>query len=99
MWPILSVAFEGALLSVVGYILLAKARAPSNPSRTEVITLNLLCVVAAAIFALFVDDHGRAPALAFVIAGLEPVIVAGILFTQRRKHPVNQRQLSTHCGH
>lgn len=89
MWPMLSVAFEAALLTVPGYFLLAKAKAPNDPANAEIITLNVACVVAAAMFALFLDSHGRAPALAFVIAGLEPLVLAGMLFTLRGRHPVS----------
>ena len=89
MWPLLSIAFEAGILSVVGYFVLARARAPNNPSGRGIITMNVLCVVAAAIFAEFFDGHGRAPALALAIAALEPLVLAGIMWMR-----VGERRVS-----
>jgi ABC-type polysaccharide/polyol phosphate export permease len=83
MWPFISVALEAALLSVVSFALLSKAKAPNKASPTEMVALNVVCVGAASIFALFLDNHGRPPVIAYIIAALEPLLLAAVLATQR----------------
>ena len=85
MWAMLSVALEAALLTVVGSLLLARAKAPTQPSIKELLALNVACLLAACVFALFLDTHGQAPVAAYFIAGLEPLLLAAVLATRRNR--------------
>jgi hypothetical protein len=83
MWATFSVAFEAALLFVVGCVLLVRAKAPNKANLKELVVLNVACVLAASVFALFLDTHGRAPVSAYVIAALQPFALAAFLATRR----------------